>query len=187
MKSRAGRPSRILRDRGPAYSVGPHFYGRGLKRKSGAGKGLSRGGSGERRAVRPISALPRHPPMTESFVGGAGAAPLSMRASALVASAIVRAARQLLTDLERSRRIDAALLRSAMEAAFGASDARGAWNWKTAYDACEAATVLFLRRYGVAMRAKAGSPAAMLPMLMRIINLFPPQTRRSDESASLPH
>ena len=108
-----------------------------------------------------------------------------MRATAVVASAVVRAARQLLTDLERGRRIDAAVLRSAMEAAFGASDATGAWNWKTAYDACEAATVLFLRRYGVAMRAKAASPAAMLPMLMRIMNLLPTQTRRSEESESL--
>jgi predicted RNA methylase len=123
--------------------------------------------------------------MTEPLVGGASAAPLSMRATAVVASAIVRAARQLLTDLERGRRIDAAALRSAMEAAFGASDATGAWNWKTAYDACEAATVLFLRRYGVAMRAKAASPAAMLPMLMRIISLLPTQTRRSEESESL--
>ena len=121
--------------------------------------------------------------MTESLVGGASAAPLSMRATAVVASAVVRAARQLLTDLERGRRIDAAVLRSAMEAAFGASDATGAWNWKTAYDACEAATVLFLRRYGTAMRAKATSPAAMLPMLMRIASLLPTQTRRSEESA----
>jgi predicted RNA methylase len=123
--------------------------------------------------------------MTESLAGGAAAAPLSMRATAVVASAVVRAARQLLTDLERSRRIDAAVLRGAMEAAFGASDATGAWNWKTAYDACEAATVLFLRRYGAAMRAKAASPAAMLPMLMRIATLLPTQTRRSLESESL--
>jgi predicted RNA methylase len=123
--------------------------------------------------------------MTESLVGGASAAPLSMRATAVVASAIVRAARQLLTDLERGRRIDAAVLRNAMEAAIGASDASGAWNWKTAYDACEAATVLFLRRYGAAMRAKAGSPAAMLPMLMKIASLLPTHTRRSEESESL--
>jgi hypothetical protein len=123
--------------------------------------------------------------MTKSLVGGASASPLSMYATAVVASAVMRAARQLLTDLERGRRIDAALLRSAMEAAFGASDTTGAWNWKAAYDACEAATVLFLRRYGVAMRAKAGSPAAMLPMLMRITGLLPTQTRRSDESESL--
>ncbi|MBI5321818.1 strawberry notch-like NTP hydrolase domain-containing protein [Bradyrhizobium sp.] len=123
--------------------------------------------------------------MTESLAGGAAAAPLSMRATAVVASSVVRAARRLLTDLERSRRIDADVLRGAMEAAFGASDATGAWNWKTAYDACEAATVLFIRRYGAAMRAKATSPAAMLPMLMRIASLLPTQTRRSLESESL--
>ena len=123
--------------------------------------------------------------MTESFVGGASAAPLSMRATAVVASAVVRAARQLFTDLERSRRIDTATLRNAMEAAFGASDASGAWNWKTAYDACEAATVLFWQRYGLAMYAKATSPAAMLPMLARITNLLPTHTRRSEESESL--
>ena len=123
--------------------------------------------------------------MTESLAGGASAAPLSIRATAVVTSAVVRAARQLLTDLERSRRIDATVLRGAMEAAFGASDATGAWNWKTAYDACEAATVVFLRRYGAAMRAKATSPAAMLPMLMRITSLLPTQTRRSLESESL--
>jgi predicted RNA methylase len=123
--------------------------------------------------------------MTESFSGGAGAAPLSMRATAVVASAVVRAARQLFTDLERGRRIDATVLRNAMEVAFGASDASGAWNWKTAYDACEAATVLFLRRHGAAMRAKAASPAAMLPLLMRIAGLLPTHTRRSEESEAL--
>jgi predicted RNA methylase len=122
--------------------------------------------------------------MTESLIDGA-AVPLSIRATAVVASAVVKAARQLLTDLERGRRVDAAVLRNAMEAAFVASDATGAWNWKTAYDACEAATVLFLRRYGAAMRAKAASPAAMLPMLRRITGLLPTQTRRSEESESL--
>ena len=122
--------------------------------------------------------------MTESLTDGA-ASPLPIRATAVVASAVVKAARQLLTDLERGRRVDAAVLRNAMEAAFAASDATGAWNWKTAYDACEAATVLFLRRYGAAMRAKAVLPAAMLPMLLRITSLLPTQTRRSEESESL--
>jgi predicted RNA methylase len=120
--------------------------------------------------------------MTESLLSGTAAAPLSMRAAAALASAIVRAARQLLTDLERGRRIDAAVLRGAMEAAFGTSDASGAWDWKIAYDACEVATVLFLRKYGSAIRAKAGSPAAMLPMLAKIADLLPTHTRRSEES-----
>jgi predicted RNA methylase len=120
--------------------------------------------------------------MTESLAGGAAAAPLSMRAAASVTSAVIRAARQLLTDLERGRRVDAAVLRSAMEAAFGASDASGAWNWKTAYDACEAATVLFLRKFGPAIRVKAGSTAAMLPMFARIARCLPTHTRRSEDS-----
>ncbi|WP_354132040.1 bifunctional class I SAM-dependent methyltransferase/DEAD/DEAH box helicase [Bradyrhizobium sp. RT4b] len=120
--------------------------------------------------------------MIETLAGGAAAAPLSMRAAATFTSAAVRAARQLVIDLERGRRIDAAVVRSAMEAAFGASDATGTWNWKTAYDACEAATVLFLRKFGPAIRTRAGSPAAMLPMLAKIASLTPTHTRRSEDS-----
>ncbi|WP_439364216.1 strawberry notch-like NTP hydrolase domain-containing protein [Bradyrhizobium sp. DASA03005] len=123
--------------------------------------------------------------MTESLAGGAAAAPLSMRAAATLTSAALKAARQILTDLERGRRIDAAVLRGAMEAAFGASDATGAWNWKTAYDVCEATTVLFLRKFGPAMRAKAGSTAAMLPMLAKIASCLPTHTRRSEDSQAL--
>jgi predicted RNA methylase len=95
---------------------------------------------------------------------------------------IAEAAHLLLPDLERGRRIDAAILRAAMETAFGGSDAAGAWDWKAAYDACEAATVLFLRKFGPAIRAKAASPAAMLPLLMKIAGLLPTHTRRSQES-----
>ena len=64
------------------------------------------------------------------------------------ASAILVAAGLLLPSLERGQRIDSAALRMAMEAAFGASDASGIWDWKAAYDACEVATVLFLQKYG---------------------------------------
>jgi len=131
------------------------------------------------------SCSPKEIPMTEALAGGAAAAPLSMRAAATITSAAVRAARQLLTNLERGQRIDAAVLRSATEAAFGTSDATGAWNWKTAYDACEAATVLFLRKFGPAMRTKAGSTAAMLPMLVRIASCLPTHTRRSEDSQAL--
>ena len=72
-----------------------------------------------------------------------------------------------------------------MEHAFGGSDAAGAWDWKTAYDACEAATVLFLRKFGPAIRARAGSPAAELSMLGKIAALLPTHTRRSEESQAL--
>jgi predicted RNA methylase len=101
------------------------------------------------------------------------------------AAGIVAAARLLLPHLERGERIDAALLRQAIETAFGASDATGAWDWKTAYEACEVASVLFLRRYGEAVLRKAGSPAAALPLIGKIAGLLPTHTRRSQESQAL--
>jgi protein strawberry notch len=93
------------------------------------------------------------------------------RSSVLAASAdpaahMIAAARLILSDLERGCRIDATTLRIAMESAFGGSDADGAWDWKTAYDTCEAAAVLFVRKFGVAIRSRAASPNAMLPMLL---------------------
>src|SRR5450631_1944128 len=116
-------------------------------------------------------------------VAADAAAPLpSASVSVAKAAAIARAAQLLLLHLERGRRIDAPVLRTAMENAFGASDADGGWDWKTAYDACEAATVLFVRKFGPAMRARAASPAAMLPMLAKIAGLLPTHTRRSEES-----
>ena len=123
---------------------------------------------------------------TSASVAALVAAPLSIApASATKADAIARAAQCLLPHLERGQRIEAPMLRSAMENAFGASDADGAWDWKTAYDACEAATVLFVRKFGPAMRARAASPAAMLPMLAKIASLLPTHTRRSEQSEAL--
>jgi len=95
------------------------------------------------------------------------------------------AAQRLLPHLERGERIDAAALRSAMEAAFGASDTTGAWTWKTAYDACETATVLFLQRYGKSLFRRTASPAARLSAITKITGLLPTHTRRSEESQAL--
>ena len=113
--------------------------------------------------------------------------PLRSLAAASVApsAGIAAAAHLLLSHLERGSRIDAVALRGAMEHAFGDSDADGAWDWKTAYDACEAATVLFMRKFGPAIRARADTPAAELSMLGRIAALLPTHTRRSEESQAL--
>jgi hypothetical protein len=97
------------------------------------------------------------------------------------ATALIQAARLLLPALERGHPIDAAVLRAAMEHAVGASDSEGGWDWKSAYGACEAAVVLFLRQFGGAMAARAGSAAALLPMLARMARLLPSHTRRSVE------
>src|SRR5947207_3255276 len=106
-------------------------------------------------------------PVATAGVTAAPSTPASNTATALLG-----AAEHLLNDLARGRRIDAAALRAAMEHAFGGSDAAGVWDWKTAYDACEAATVLFLRRFGPAMQARAASPAAQLVMLDKIAALL---------------
>ncbi len=117
--------------------------------------------------------------------GAASAASLPLAPDAPPAAAILAAAGHLLPHLEHGRAIDAAILRSAMEEAFGASDASGAWDWKTAYDACEAATVLFLRKYGKPLFRKAASPAARLAALTKIAGLLPTHTRRSEEAQAL--
>ncbi|MFG1433016.1 strawberry notch family protein [Xanthobacter sp. V2C-8] len=100
-------------------------------------------------------------------------------------SGILAAAERLLPHLERGEQIDAAILRHAMESAFGVSDASGAWDWKAAYEACEVATVLFLRKYGKALFREAASPAARLSVLAKIAALLPTHTRRSEESQAL--
>jgi predicted RNA methylase len=104
------------------------------------------------------------------------------RSGPSTAEKVARAASALLPHLQSGRRIDAVILRAVMEEAFSASDAEGAWDWKTAYEACEASIVLFLRKFGAAIQARAGSPTVMLPMLEKIASLLPTHTRRSEDS-----
>lgn len=118
--------------------------------------------------VSPLAAVP------------VAASPLS--SDAPPAPAVLRAAEHILPHLESGRPVHAATLRAAMEAAFGASDATGAWDWKTAYDACEAATVLFLRKYGRALFRKADTPQSRLCVLAKIAGLLPTHTRRSEDA-----
>ena len=129
--------------------------------------------------AQPAAAPARVPALQSLAPSPAGPGP-SPKTDALLA-----AARALLPVLEAGRALDATILRETMSAAFGANDAQGAWVWKDAYEAAEAALVLFLRRYGRAMRREAGAgpdgPRAMLAMLETLAALEPSQTRRSDE------
>ena len=104
-------------------------------------------------------------------------------------AALFHAATGLLPILEAGQALDAATLRRAMSTAFSATDAQGAWIWKDAYEAAEAALVLFLQRYARLMRREAGAgpdgPAAMLAMLETLAALEPSQTRRSEEQLEL--
>ena len=113
----------------------------------------------------------------------------AVRPEASAGDALFAAARSLLPVLEAGRPLDAATLRDAMTQAFGASDAEGGWVWKDAYEAAEAAVVLFVQRYGRAMRQRAGAgadgPRTMLAMLDAVAALEPSHTKRSDEQVRL--
>ena len=99
------------------------------------------------------------------------------------ALALCRAADTLLPLLVQGVAVDARAVRAAMEAAFRGSDAQGLWDWKDAYEACEAAQLLFLRRFGPALSRQPS--AAQLAMISKIAGLLPSQTRRSQESQAL--
>jgi predicted RNA methylase len=101
------------------------------------------------------------------------------------AAAIFAVGQDLLPNLERGERIDAAILREAMERAFAASDSSGAWNWKDAYEACEVLSVQFLRKYGRALFRKNPLASARLAALTKISGHLPSHTRRSEQSQAL--
>jgi hypothetical protein len=108
------------------------------------------------------------------------APPIPVPSSGL-APAILAVAEALQPDLAQGFQIDALRLRLEMERAFGGSDADGAWDWKLAYEAGEVALVLFLRKFGRALLARSGSPAALLPIVAKVAGLLPTHTRRSEE------
>ncbi|MBF9151683.1 strawberry notch family protein [Novosphingobium jiangmenense] len=119
--------------------------------------------------------------MTNSSLAGAAVRPLASARPDQTARFIIAAAQDLLGHLAAGRRIEAPAIRTAMQSAFGASDASGAWDWKTAYEAVEIAQLLFLRRYGPAIHAKTADPFERLKLIERISRLAPTHTRRSED------
>ncbi len=101
------------------------------------------------------------------------------------AEQILKSGHELFSFLERGQKIDSTDLREAMTKAFGGSDAEGFWTWKDAYEATEAAQVLFLRKFGGMICLKGKPPQTSLSMLTRIAGLIPTHTRRSEESQKL--
>ena len=136
-----------------------------------------------------LDAHPAPDALARPPVPSAAIDPPSMPARPSPGDALFAAARTLLPVLESGRTLDAATLRDAMREAFGTSDAAGGWVWKDAYEAAEAACVLFLQRYGRGMRRTCGSgvdgPRRMLAMLEAVAALEPSHTRRSEEQVRL--
>ncbi len=99
--------------------------------------------------------------------------------------ALADAARSLADVLAAGNRLNAAAITSAVRDAWRHADpGRGSWNSKLCYDAAEAATVLFLREWGTAMRDAARSPAHLLAMVERVAALEPTHSHRSDHQVA---
>ena len=130
-----------------------------------------------------MTAFPQPLPSPDDSDPNPGIATPSHRGSDAVC--LHSAAELLLPHLEKGQALDAVVIRSAMEDAFGASDGDGAWVWKDAYEAVEIAQIMMLARYGPLMQRQAKTPEAFLAMIERLAQLAPTQTRRSEDSVKL--
>ncbi len=98
---------------------------------------------------------------------------------------LLAAARALAPQLGRSRALDRKLVGSTMTLSFGASDAEGAWLWRDAYDAMEAALVLQVRRLAHQVSRLEDAPADVVALLAGLSALTLTHTvhrRRGDPS-----
>jgi hypothetical protein len=101
------------------------------------------------------------------------------------AANILAAARALTPQLNRSRALDRRLVAAVMTTSFGGSDAEGAWLWRDAYDAVEAAMVLQLRRLAPQLGRLEDAPAEIVALLANLADLGLTHTRRSEEQVAL--
>lgn len=95
------------------------------------------------------------------------------------------AGRSLAIHLARSRPLDRRLVADVMTTAFGASDAEGAWTWRDAYDAIEAAMVLQIRRLAPQVARLEDAPAEIAALLAGVSALGLTHSRRSEEQVAL--
>src|SRR5580704_2395788 len=101
------------------------------------------------------------------------------------AANILAAARTLTPPLNRSRPLDRRLVASVMTTTFGGSDAEGAWLWRDAYDAIEAALVLQVRRLAPQIGRLEDAPAEIVALLASLSELSLTHSRRSEEQVAL--
>ncbi|MGC1301989.1 MAG: strawberry notch family protein [Caulobacteraceae bacterium] len=101
------------------------------------------------------------------------------------AANLLAAARALTPHLNRSRALDRKLVSGVMTTTFGGSDAEGAWLWRDAYDAIEAALVLQLRRLAPQIGRLEDAPADIVALLGNLSSLSLTHTRRSEEQVAM--
>ena len=98
---------------------------------------------------------------------------------------ILAAARALAVHLARSRTLDRRLVADVMTTTFGGSDAEGAWLWRDAYDAIEAATVLQIRRLAPQVARLEDAPPEVVALLAAVGALGLTHSRRSETQVAL--
>ena len=98
---------------------------------------------------------------------------------------LLAAARALAPQLARSRALDRKLVASTMTMSFGGTDAEGAWLWRDAYDAIEAALVLQIRRLSPQVARLEDAPADIAALLAGLTSLSLTHSRRSEEQLAL--
>lgn len=101
------------------------------------------------------------------------------------AANLLAAARAFSPQLTKSRPLDRRLVASVMTTTFGGSDTEGAWLWRDAYDAIEAALVLQLRRLAPQVARLEDAPAEVIALLANLADLGLTHTRRSEEQIAL--
>ncbi len=110
---------------------------------------------------------------------------LSASAAADKPANLLAAARSLAPQLARSRPLDRKLVSATTTLSFGGSDAEGAWLWRDAYDAMEAALVLQVRRLAHQVSRLEDAPAEIVALLAGLTALTLTHSRRSEEQLAL--
>ncbi|MDW9626818.1 strawberry notch C-terminal domain-containing protein (plasmid) [Sinorhizobium meliloti] len=123
--------------------------------------------------------------VTSFRAANAAAVPLAPSVRADRAGKNLVAGHQLVPFLERGQAIGTTDLRATLTNVVGGSDAEGFSARKDAYAATEVAQILFLRKLGAAISARANAPQAALIMLKKVVGLILTHTRRSEESQQL--
>ncbi|RVP12841.1 hypothetical protein CN085_20595 [Sinorhizobium meliloti] len=123
--------------------------------------------------------------VTSFRAANAAAVPLAPSVRADRAGKNLVAGHQLVPFLERGHAIGTTDLRATLTNVVGGSDAEGFWAWKDAYAATEVAQILFLRKLGATISARANAPQAALIMLKKVVGLILTHTWRSEESQQL--
>jgi predicted RNA methylase len=85
------------------------------------------------------------------------------------------------TNLNQSTVLEPRHISQTMDECFGS----GGWEWRDAYDCCEAAAWLLVRHWYKPMLDQSGNNTEMLDMLRKVEAMLPSQTWRSEEQENL--